>query len=250
MSFGINGYGNIGQNDLLKGLAGARKPANSGKKTDQKDSDAYIQKNTQPDRISSETRTELSDGAKKVLDELKEKYGNTDFFVADFANDEEASRILSNSTNEFGVVIKPEELERMAADSGYKEKIFNTISDSQQQLDEFKESLSDDQKAAVKSVGISIGDDGQVSFFAELEKAGKAQAERIRAKREEKSEEKKAEEKDAEKVKEKERLEKREPTVRKYVQSDNLDDLASKITEFLNSDNDEEALKPHFDFKA
>ncbi|MCR5747786.1 MAG: DUF6033 family protein, partial [Lachnospiraceae bacterium] len=155
-----------------------------------------------------------------------------------------------NSTKEFGVVIKPEELEKMAESEEYKEKIFNTISDTQDQLNEFKDNLSDEEKASVKSVGISIGDDGKVSFFAELEKAGKAQAERIQARKEKQAEEEKAEEKKLEKEKEKERLEPKEPVVRKYVQSDSLDSLASKIRDFLNSDSDEILMQSHFDLKA
>ncbi|MCR5748479.1 MAG: DUF6033 family protein, partial [Lachnospiraceae bacterium] len=142
MNFDIKGYGHMGQNDLIKGLQGLKKPSEP-KKTEENSTDAYIQNNYKAENTSSvDNKVELSDGAKKILEELKEKYGNTDFFVADFSNDEEAGRILSNSTKEFGVVIKPEELEKMAESEEYKEKIFNTISDTQDQLNEFKDNLS------------------------------------------------------------------------------------------------------------
>ena len=46
---------------------------------------------------------ELSQGAKDLLSELQKKYGDMDFFVADYSSDEEAQRYLSGGIIDFGV---------------------------------------------------------------------------------------------------------------------------------------------------
>ena len=45
-------------------------------------------------KVSSK-QPELSQGAKDLLSELQKKYGDMDFFVADYSSDEEAQRYLS-----------------------------------------------------------------------------------------------------------------------------------------------------------
>ena len=248
MSFGISGFGGLSGNDMVKSLTGQGGPKKL-EKAKEKEADAGLlaKKNDPALRASSaDSKVKLSDRAQKVLDELKEKYGNTDFYVADFKSEEEAGQILANSTKDYGVVIKPEELEKMAEDAEYKDKIFQTISDAQSTLDEFRENLSEEEKGSVKRVGFSIGDDGKVSYFAELEKAGKAQSERIKKQREEKAEEAKAEEKKAEKAKEKE-----PPTVRSYVKAESMDELGAKLREFLEKDESAIAAEaPRIDFSA
>ena len=58
---------------------------------------------------------ELSETAQKYLQELKQKYTNMDFIVADFESDEEAQKYLKQGTGEYNCVITPETLEKMAA---------------------------------------------------------------------------------------------------------------------------------------
>lgn len=151
----------------------------------------------------------LSDEAKDLLQELKEKYGNMDFMVAHFSSDEEAQSYLSRGTKDYSVLIDPETLEAMAADEETKEKYINMIDEATTKLDDVKEELSEEAEKSgseIKSIGITLGDDGTVSYFAELEKAGAKQKERIESSREKKAEEKKADEKKAAQEKAKERL--------------------------------------------
>ena len=138
----------------------------------------------------------LSEKAKKLLEELKKTYGNMDFIVANYDSDEEAAAYLSRGTKEYSVLIDPETLEQMAADKETKDKYIGILEDSVNQLSDIKNQLGD-QKDEIKSIGISIDKDGNVSFFAELEKAGERQKEFIERSREKRAEERAAEDKKA-----------------------------------------------------
>lgn len=121
---------------------------------------------------------QLSDKAKALLQELKKTYSNMDFIVADYDSDEEAASYLSRGTKEYSVLIDPEELERMANDDSVKEKNLALLDEAVGKLDELKDQLGDHKDEVVR-LGISIGKDGEMSFFAELEKAGERQKEFI-----------------------------------------------------------------------
>lgn len=130
---------------------------------------------------------QLSDKAKALLQELKKKYANMDFFVAEYDSDEEAASYLSRGTKEYSVLIDPEELERMASDDSVKEQNLTLLDEAVGKLDEIKSQLGDHQDEVVH-IGITIGKDGELSFFAELEKAGERQKEFIDSIRESKKE--------------------------------------------------------------
>lgn len=121
---------------------------------------------------------QLSDRAKALLQELKKTYGNMDFIVADYDSDEEAASYLSRGTKEYSVLIDPEELERMASDDSVKEQNLAFLDEAVGKLNELKGQLGDHKDEVVR-MGISIGKDGEMSFFAELEKAGERQREFI-----------------------------------------------------------------------
>lgn len=120
--------------------------------------------------------TQLSNKAKALLQELKRTYGNMDFMVAEYESDEEAASYLSRGTKEYSVLIDPEELERMAADDDVKKQNMALLDEAVGKLDEVKDQLGD-HKEDVARIGISIGKDGQISYFAELEKASERQKE-------------------------------------------------------------------------
>lgn len=143
-------------------------------------------------KASEKKEVQLSYRAQELLKELKKKYSNMDFMVADYETDEEASEYLSRGTKQYSVLMDPEELEKMAADEDYKKKNLSLIDEATGKLDELKEQLGDEGKE-VKHLGVSIGSDGTVSYFAELEKMSEKQQERIEKKREEKAEAAKAE---------------------------------------------------------
>lgn len=131
--------------------------------------------------------TQLSSKAKALLQELKRTYGNMDFMVAEYESDEEAASYLSRGTKEYSVLIDPEELERMASDDDVKKQNMALLDEAVGKLDEVKDQLGD-HKENVARIGISIGKDGQISYFAELEKAGERQKEFVDKIREDKKE--------------------------------------------------------------
>lgn len=140
---------------------------------------------------SEKKEVQLSYRAQELLKELQKKYSNMDFMVAEYETDEEASEYLSRGTKQYSVLMDPEELEKMAADEDYKKKNLSLLDEATGKLDEMKEKLGDAGKE-VKHLGVSIGSDGTLTYFAELEKMSEKQQERIEKKREEKAEAAKA----------------------------------------------------------
>ena len=147
-------------------------------------------------RAAEQKKVQLSDDAAKLLKELKKTYGNTDFIIADYETDEEAAAYLSRGRAKYSVLITPDELEKMAADEGVKKENLKILDDAFSKLDQMKEQLGE-KGHEVSRLGVTIGSDGEVSYFAELEKVSEKQRERIEEKRESSREEmkKKAQEK-------------------------------------------------------
>lgn len=131
---------------------------------------------------------ELSRAAQKLLKELQKSYKNMDFIVADYETDEEAAALLSRGKEEYSALISADELEKMAADENVKKKNLEILDGAVSRLDEMKTKLGD-KADDVTRIGITIGDDGEVSFFVELEKSSAKQRERIEKQREDRKEE-------------------------------------------------------------
>lgn len=158
------------------------KPAQNTKETDRAKAEA-----AKAGETSGKKTPTLSKAAQKLLKELKKSYGNMDFMVADFETDEEAASLLSRGTGEYTALFTPEELEKMAADEDVKNKNLKILDNAVSKLDEMKTQLGD-KADDISRIGISFGDDGEVSFFAELEKNSEKQRERIEKQREDKKE--------------------------------------------------------------
>lgn len=176
----------------------------------------------------------LSQGAKDLLSEMQKKYGDMDFFVADYSSDEEAQRYLSRGNKDYSVLIEPELLEKMAADESVKEKYLGIIDDAKNKISEVKDEIAklDDtedgvKKTDIKNIGFSVKSDGSVSFFAELEKSGADRKKRIEQAREDKKAQKKEEEKAAKAKKLKEQQEDR--VKRSVVRGDSVDEFMKNI---------------------
>lgn len=168
---------------------------NSNRNVDSKNSN----KVDSNDRIASNNMTKLSDKAQNLLDNLKKKYGNMDFMVADFEDGEEAKELLSRGTKEFSVLFSTDELEKMASDEKYLEEkikgMEGAVRFSERINDEFGfESVfqKNSDGVEVTNVGISFNEDGTMTYFAELEKVNEKQQERIENAKEEKVKEEKA----------------------------------------------------------
>ena len=137
---------------------------------------------------------ELSKAAQKLLKELHNTYGNMDFIVADYETEEEAASLLSRGTSKYSALLSTDELEKMAADEDYKNKNLKLLDDAVSKLDDMKAQLGD-KADDVTRLGVSIKDNGEVSFFAELEKNSEKQRERIEKQRQDKKEAAKEEKK-------------------------------------------------------
>lgn len=180
----------------------------------------------------------LSRQAQDVLKQLRDKYGDMDFIVADFKNAEEAKAALSKGTKEFSVLFSSEELEKMASDEKYLKQKMQGIDGAVRMSEEInqkygfertfgKEGTTDTE---IVKIGIAFNDDGTTSFFAELEKLSAKQRERIKEAKEEKRAEKKA----AEKKDEKELqsyAKSSADTKRATIQADSIEELVEKIRE-------------------
>lgn len=208
----VEGYG-VYQNNYYNTTVNSRS-AKEAKKTD---------KANEADKTEKKEQVQLSDKAKKLLEELQKKYGNMDFIVANYETDEEAAEYLSRGTKEYSVLIDPETLEEMAADEEAKEKYIGILEDSVSQLKDMKEQLGDKQ-GEVTHLGISVGKDGSVSYFADLERMGEKQKEWI-----EKSIESKKEERSEREKKAQEELASHERTQKTRVQAGSIEELLEKI---------------------
>lgn len=151
-------------------------------------------KTTKEEKAKNTEPAKLSRGAQKVLDELKKKYSNMDFMVADFESSDEAKDILSRGNKDFSVLFSTDELEKMAADEDYKEKNIGRIDDAVDFSNRINQQFGlgkADDSVEVKQVGVSFDSNGTMTYFAELEKSSEKQRERIEQSREKNAEEKK-----------------------------------------------------------
>ncbi len=164
----VSGYG-VYQNNYYDQSVGNRKDQS---KTSRADS----AKKTNTTKKTGSNPVPLSEKAKALLQELKKTYSNMDFMVSDYDSEEEASALLARGTKEYSVLIDAEELERMASDDEVKEQNLSLLDEAAGKLDEVKDQLGD-HKDEVLRMGISIGREGEMSFFAELEKVGERQKE-------------------------------------------------------------------------
>ena len=149
--------------------------------------------------------SKLSEKAQKFLEELRKKYGDFDFIVA---NAGEGKSLLKGSNKEFSVIFSTDELERMAADEKYAaekmRRVQTVVEMSDRICKEFGYGRAWDKNAAegnngvISKIGISFDEDGNMSLFAELEKTSEKQREHIERAREKRAEEKKSADKKAE----------------------------------------------------
>lgn len=169
---------------------------------------------------------ELSDDAKKLLAELKEKYADMDFSVVNWSSDEEQDYYASRTDKQYSVLIAPEALEAMAADEEVRARYEAVLDGAGENFEKIKEELGEEDAEQIHSFSITIDPNGKVSYAVQLlkdfaknnqvdkkEDAKEKQQERIEKKREEKKKD------------EKERLEK--------IEADSIEELVSAIKQKL-----------------
>ena len=249
MSF-INGLGTY-QNMAQKQIKN-QKNSNKANKTNTKNNQA--DKANQTNKTNVAKNVKLSDKAKALLEELKAKYSDMDFMVAEYSSDEEAQQYLSQGNKAFSVLIDPEDLEAMANDDQIKEKTLSLLDDARQNLTNLQSQLEEDGETHVKNLGVTINTDGNVSYFAELEKMSQNQKERIEKIKENKAEEKAEADKKAARQEREERMDAMKsdrfytnlPQIDKHttVQADTIEELLEKIRNVNWDDIPEEKTAP------
>lgn len=240
----VSGY-NVYQNNYYDQSVKNRKESDKASKADS----AKKSNNT---RKANNNPVQLSSKAKALLQELKKTYSNMDFMVADYDSEEEAASYLSRGTKEYSVLIDSEELERMAADDDVKKQNLSLLDEAVGKLDEVKDQLGD-HKDEVVSMGISIGKNGEMSFFAELEKVSERQKDFVEKIREDK--------KEAAKKAESDKTDPRQAQAHQYdyerskrttVYASSADELVDKINNVDWNNIKEETTRPmpggHFSF--
>ncbi|MCM1245858.1 MAG: DUF6033 family protein [Roseburia sp.] len=183
------------------------------------DAEAYKTKKASSEKTEAAQATRLSKKAQELLKELKEKYGNMDFFVGSYSSTAEAQSYLRRGTKEYSVLIDPETLEEMANDESVRAQYEDVLSGAGDKLAELKDQLGDDADS-VKSFGVSIDKEGKVSYFAELDKISESRQKQLESVKAKKAEEK-------QEAKRKERAEERRE--RYFVEADSIDALVEKI---------------------
>lgn len=173
---------------------------------------------------------ELSDAAKKLLEELRQKYGNMDISVAEWSTDEEQDYYASLTDKEFSVLINPELLEKMAADESVREQYESILGNAGAAADTLKEELGEDADK-IKSFSITVDADGTVSYAVQLLKdmAEKTKND-SKAAEDEKQQERIEKRRADRKEQEKKRLEKLET---EKIEADSIEGLIAAIKEKL-----------------
>ncbi len=176
----------------------------------------------------------LSEEAKSYLEELKAKFGDIDFFVADCATDEEMNRYFAMGTKKYSCVISSSILEKMATDEEIRTKYEGIIDGADEKIEEAREEVAEElgEEAAeqIESFGISIDDNGVVTYFAKLKESNDACYEKLKEKREEAKE---ADEKKADKAKEKEHKARPEEKKFEFIKADSMEGLVAALKEAL-----------------
>lgn len=176
----------------------------------------------------------LSQKAKKLLEKLRRQYGNMDFFVSDKNSDMKS--MLRNSSKEFSVIFSAEELEKMAEDEDYAREQMGRVDQAIRMSREINRKYgyasaygTNAGQAGITKIGIAVGDDGTMTFFAELEKSSAKQREYMERSRDRRAEDRKAaEKKAAEKEKDRRRDEKAESD-KAFVEASSIEELVWKM---------------------
>lgn len=188
------------------------------------------------------TYESLSQEAKDYLAQLKEKFGDIDFFVADCATDEEMSRYFAMGTKKYSCVIGSDLIERMATDEAAREKYENIIANAGEEIEEMKaeaaEELGEEAAEQIEYVGFTVNDNGVVEYFAKLKKDNdsyyaKLKENRAKAKEEEKRAKEKAEEKKAEDIKTEDKKTETPEKENIWIKADSKEGLLAAIREAL-----------------
>ena len=140
---------------------------------------------TDTDNQTGETK--LSAKAQSYLENLRKKYGDYDFIISD--NMDTAQTV--GSTKQYSVILTPEELERMAEDDDYAQKVMGNVGKAVDILKDISEKDLGDG-VQFSQLSVSFDSEGNMKLFAELEKLSDEQKERLELAKQKRAEQQKA----------------------------------------------------------
>ena len=184
--------------------------------------------------ISADNEEKLSKKAQDFLKNLRSKYGDYDFMIG---NGSDEIRSLSKSgSKEFSVIFSSSEIEKMANDENYAAKKMHEVENSVNMCRKICEQQGyvsgfDGGKSGngtINKITITSDDNGNLKFFAELEKTSSKQKERLEKSREKKAEEKKAEERRAHKKNPYEK-DTKDSVKRTTIEADSINEFLDKL---------------------
>ena len=200
-----------------------------------KESDSAVKSSgTSTNSISSNNEEKLSKKAQDFLKNLRSKYGDYDFMIG---NGSDEIRSLSKSgSKEFSVIFSSAEIEKMANDEDYAAKKMHEVENSVNMCRKICEqqgyvSAFDADKSGngiINKITITSDDNGNLKFFAELEKTSSKQKERLEKSREKKAEEKKIEERRAHKKNPYEK-DTKDSVKRTTIEADSINEFLDKL---------------------
>ena len=186
--------------------------------------------------------SKLSANAQKFLEKLRDKYGDYDFIIANNVDDPQS--LTTSTDKDYSVILSSEEIEKMAENEEYADKIMGHVDKAVGVIDKlYEESLGEGVNFA--SITASVDEDGNMKLFASIEKMSADQQERFEQLKEKRAEEKKeaaAKADKAEKDSDSENEENTETVSAKVakVEADTAEDLLAKIFEIKWDDIEEE----------
>ena len=163
---------------------------------------------------SASSASSLSETQQKAKEALEGRYENTEVLVAK-AGEDMSGKI--DRSKEFSIILSEDELNLLASEDPADEEAKNALLDKIDQTMDAVKSMgekiqemglggSEDEESSILSYGVSIGEDGTVSMFAELDKTRGDQQKQIEQARQDR----RAERKEAEEKLEEKRAEKKE----------------------------------------
>ena len=205
-NFAASFYQNMGQ--VGKKGQGAQKKEQAQEPFSQYMQDAKVEFSADGLALAGQKQaggTQLSQKAQDLFAKLQEKYGDYDFFVAE--NQEDMKNYMDKGTKQYSVVFTKAELEKMANDDEYADKVIGQMESAIGMTKRIEESGKLGEGVHFKQVAITFDGEGNMKLFAQLEKMSADQQERLEEAKEKKAEEKEKEAKEAdEKEKEQAKL--------------------------------------------
>ena len=143
-------------------------------------------------QASKGDESQLSAKAQSYLEGLRKKYGDYNFVVS---NNLDTAQTVG-SDKEYSVIFTVEELEKMADDDDYAQKVMGQVGDAVNMMNDlWQKDLG--EGVQFSQLSVTFDSEGNMKLFAQLEKLSAEQKERLDAAKEKRAEDKKAAEEKA-----------------------------------------------------